>query len=974
MPTTERRTRRIDERLPRTGNGTLITLDTETVPEAVPTPQQVTGLAVTSTFLAYTSIAPQAVANLRWHPIAAPEPESYLVQWSLASNFSSPTTMPTARAQTTAAVDGLPPGGTVYFRVAAVWRSAQGAWSASVNSTMPVDTTPPAAPTSAAGNWSPVTGDLTLTWTNPTSANFKDVEVRIYANSGGTLRRTVYSTTGRYVYTLAQNNQDTTNNPDPSLYVEFQARNYNNVLSATSATLTTTLSAPATPSGLSTDFTSPDLVATWTASNSVAGYEIQFGTATIRDIGFTNTFTYSFAQNAADNGSPATTIAVNVWAIDALGQVSATPATASAVTPLPIAPTSVTLNGFFSTLTGSWTHSPTRTFRRYRCRLTRGGVDLLTEFSTVQFFTASVTSSGSYELFVRTEDVFNQTSSETTSGTITLVSLSIEELRATAIYSDSVSNTVATLDALKDNNTTSGGVTYNSNATYRWTEMARSLEDRYKTLTIGRFSVTSGTTFYVRTFDGTNTKWFSGPITVSGDTATLTNVASEAAAQSAAVDVNSYTTRTRWELPTIEEAVNIRLYHRNTGSNYVLYEFYPRRLVQSDDIQAESILAINIAANTITATQIAANTITAAQIAANTITAAQIAAGTITATQIAAGTITGDRISSATTITAGSGDQIAVLNGAPVRTLTDGTSALTDDDGNTIIEETFRIYAGNAIAANAPFRVDQFGNLTATSASISGNITSNTTIGAATITGATITGGVITGTTIQTSAGTGARVVLDSNGLATYNSSNVVQIEATTANNGELRAGNGVVRLNSSGIVIASSARLQSIQFKDSTNTTAYGSIDASSSGIFIDAAVDIILNTNTGSILLVGENDTTQVKLDSGTAAAPTLTDKLDTDTGIFFPTGNAIGFSTGSLSGGVERFRISGANVNVISGSYQVAGTQVVGARITGWGAPTGTATRTAFATGSVTLAQLAERVKALIDDLTIHGLIGA
>jgi hypothetical protein len=45
-----------------------------------------------------------------------------------------------------------------------------------------------------------------------------------------------------------------------------------------------------------------------------------------------------------------------------------------------------------------------------------------------------------------------------------------------------------------------------------------------------------------------------------------------------------------------------------------------------------------------------------------------------------------------------------------------------------------------------------------------------------------------------------------------------------------------------------------------------------------------------------------------------------------------------------------------------------------ITGWGAPTGTATRTTFATGSVTLPQLAERVKALIDDLTTKGVIGA
>ena len=53
---------------------------------------------------------------------------------------------------------------------------------------------------------------------------------------------------------------------------------------------------------------------------------------------------------------------------------------------------------------------------------------------------------------------------------------------------------------------------------------------------------------------------------------------------------------------------------------------------------------------------------------------------------------------------------------------------------------------------------------------------------------------------------------------------------------------------------------------------------------------------------------------------------------------------------------------------------GTQVLGARKTGWGAPTGTATRTTFATSTVTLQQLAERVKALIDDFTSHGAIGA
>lgn len=51
-----------------------------------------------------------------------------------------------------------------------------------------------------------------------------------------------------------------------------------------------------------------------------------------------------------------------------------------------------------------------------------------------------------------------------------------------------------------------------------------------------------------------------------------------------------------------------------------------------------------------------------------------------------------------------------------------------------------------------------------------------------------------------------------------------------------------------------------------------------------------------------------------------------------------------------------------------------QILSTRKTGWTASTGTATRGAFATGSVTLVQLAEQVKALKDDLIAHGLIGA
>ncbi len=57
----------------------------------------------------------------------------------------------------------------------------------------------------------------------------------------------------------------------------------------------------------------------------------------------------------------------------------------------------------------------------------------------------------------------------------------------------------------------------------------------------------------------------------------------------------------------------------------------------------------------------------------------------------------------------------------------------------------------------------------------------------------------------------------------------------------------------------------------------------------------------------------------------------------------------------------------------SYQVDGTQVVKNRSTGWTSPTGTQTRTGFATATVTTEVLAQHVHALIDDLIVHGMIG-
>lgn len=61
-------------------------------------------------------------------------------------------------------------------------------------------------------------------------------------------------------------------------------------------------------------------------------------------------------------------------------------------------------------------------------------------------------------------------------------------------------------------------------------------------------------------------------------------------------------------------------------------------------------------------------------------------------------------------------------------------------------------------------------------------------------------------------------------------------------------------------------------------------------------------------------------------------------------------------------------------LSTAYYVNGLPVVQARKTGWSPGTGTASRATFATSTVTLESLAQRFKALLDDLIAHGLIGA
>ena len=122
------------------------------------------------------------------------------------------------------------------------------------------------------------------------------------------------------------------------------------------------------------------------------------------------------------------------------------------------------------------------------------------------------------------------------------------------------------------------------------------------------------------------------------------------------------------------------------------------------------------------------------------------------------------------------------------------------------------------------------------------------------------------------------------------------------------------------------------------------------------------------------------------GSVGVPSVTFTNDGNTGIFHPAADTIAFckdatevmritSDGKVGIGTSSpgYLLDVDGIVNTTASFRVNVVFVVGARQTGWTAPTGTATRTTFATASVTLPQLAQRVHALIDDLIAHGMIG-
>lgn len=150
--------------------------------------------------------------------------------------------------------------------------------------------------------------------------------------------------------------------------------------------------------------------------------------------------------------------------------------------------------------------------------------------------------------------------------------------------------------------------------------------------------------------------------------------------------------------------------------------------------------------------------------------------------------------------------------------------------------------------------------------------------------------------------------------------------------------------------------------------------------GITVNGGDDCVISGNHFNSCGYTAGTTGAIRVTGGSARASVTSNKVRPH-GAGTEVTNAVSVNTGTsafifgndidssldISGG-------GGFVSATAAYRDASDRQLLTDRRTGWAAPTGTATRTTFATGSVTTAQLAERVKALIDDLTTHGLIGS
>lgn len=169
------------------------------------------------------------------------------------------------------------------------------------------------------------------------------------------------------------------------------------------------------------------------------------------------------------------------------------------------------------------------------------------------------------------------------------------------------------------------------------------------------------------------------------------------------------------------------------------------------------------------------------------------------------------------------------------------------------------------------------------------------------------------------------------------------------------------------------------LTYNDTANTLTISAAGATIDGAGAAGRLTYWSDTNTLTSDVDLNFDGTTLKVNKS-ATIGTNTIRANTTLTVRGTTTTSGNFSIHCLdSAGTSYFSVQNNGVvSVESGPLWVNGSAVLGGRVSGWAVPTGTATRSTFATSTVSLQTLAEHVKALIEDLHAnignHYLLGA
>jgi len=627
MPTRKDRPKRqIDDKaISQIGDGEIITQSVSVAGSAIHLPQSIDTLEFIDQAVFRSAATPTIVVNIGWQHPDGEIPQDYIVQYAENDTFTLNKESFIAYGLTASLY--LKPDTDYWIRIAPRIRTIQSDWSNVLNITTIEDTLIPSDVTNVTGEFE--NSNLIISWDQPNDEAYKNARIRIWNATGTVLYNTYWQRESPFILTAAENRRIGLGTPLTSVLVDVTSNSWGNTSGASVEIVSVVAPIPGTPSGIAHSWQSDDgtadedLTIQWSTVTNANDYILTLDSKNITTK--TPFVIYPYFNNKADHtptlSSGDYALSYSIIARDLLDQQSvAATGTATNMAP-PNAFGTVQATGGFSSLGITVTPSTNiLDFDHYEFSVLNGVTTVSSFTSPDNIQTVSLNSAGTYDVSVKAVDKYDRKSTAVVASGIYVDALTIDELRAETSYSDSVSTSPTTLNGLKDGDLTTTVVTYGSSSVFRWTQASRPQLDRYKPITLS-ISATNTSFYFATSADGSTWRWFAGPLAATGTTGQNTTLV-EYANQSLA-DTNSFLKSSgvyRFDLPSLIEARYIIIFHKNASGAYSFREFYPRRVIQSDDIQAEDIKGINIAASTINAGHISVTTLSAIQTSTGTLT------------------------------------------------------------------------------------------------------------------------------------------------------------------------------------------------------------------------------------------------------------------------------------------------------------------------------------------------------------------